>query len=171
VLIDVQIFFILFCVGSIVGVSYGTGQRLVDIEIKNVPTALKLWYLGELWYTLTTCFVRLSIAVFLFRLAMKRIHKLVIYVAIGVNIVLSLVFFFMAVFQCRPVGYFWKQYTGTKGSCFGPDVIPSASIAHSVVYFCVDWVLGFLPFAILYGLEMRTRTKVSVGLLLSMGLL
>jgi hypothetical protein len=154
-----------------VGVSYGTGQRLVDIEIKNVPTALKLWFLGELYYTITTCFVRLAIAVFLVRLSTKQIHKWVIYVAIGANVLLSLTFFFLILFQCNPVGYFWKQYTGTKGKCVGPDVIPSASIAHSVISFCVDWALGFLPFAILYELEMKTRTKVSVGLLLSMGLL
>jgi hypothetical protein len=96
---------------------------------------------------------------------------MIIYVAIAVNILISVAFFFLALFQCRPVGFFWTQYTGAEGKCFGDNVIPSASIAHSVVSFCVDWVLGFLPFAILYELEMKRRTKISVGLLLSMGLL
>ena len=58
-----------------------------------------------------------------------------------------------------------------KGSCIDPAAIPIASIAHSAVSFAADWVLGLLPVALIWDLKMNTRTKVSVGILLSLGLL
>jgi hypothetical protein len=69
------------------------------------------------------------------------------------------------------VSFFWAQYEGVNGSCINPAVVPDASIAHSVVSFTADWVLGLLPVALLWRLKMNTRTKVSVAGLLALGLL
>lgn len=49
--------------------------------------------------------------------------------------------------------------------------IPNASIAHSALSFTADWILGLLPVALIWDLKMNTRTKVSVGILMSLGLL
>ena len=69
------------------------------------------------------------------------------------------------------MSFFWAQYEGVKGSCINPAAVPDASIAHSVVSFMADWVLGLLPVALLWSLKMNTRTKVSVAGLLALGLL
>jgi hypothetical protein len=83
----------------------------------------------------------------------------------------STFYFFLVLFQCSPVSFFWSQYKGVNGSCINPAAVPDASIAHSVVSFTADWILGLLPIVLLWDLKMNTRTKASVAGLLSLGLL
>ncbi|PMD39939.1 hypothetical protein L207DRAFT_428221, partial [Hyaloscypha variabilis F] len=156
---------------SLSGVHYGTGRHLVNIPPKDIPKALYYWWLCELFYTITTVFIRLSIAVFLLRICIKPGQRWVIYGTLTMIIIFSVFYFFLVLFQCHPVTFFWRQYEGLEGSCINPAVVPNASIAHSVVSFTADWILGLLPIALLWHLKMNTRTKVSVAGLLSLGLL
>jgi hypothetical protein len=52
-----------------------------------------------------------------------------------------------------------------------PRVVPDASYAHSVVSFTADWVLGLLPIAMIWNLQMNRRTKISLACILALGLL
>lgn len=164
-------FFTTYSACSATGVHYGTGRHITDIPLQDIPKALYYWWLCELFYTVTTVFIRLSIAVFLLRICVKPIHKNIVYGALTMVILFSVFYFFLVLFQCTPYSYFWGQYEGKKGSCINPAVVPDASIAHSVVSFTADWILGLLPIALIYDLKMNARTKVSVAVLLGLGLL
>lgn len=59
--------------------------------------------------------------------------------------VFSVFYFFLILFQCHPVSYFWAQYSGEKGSCVNPVVIADSTYAHSAVSVAADWTLGILP--------------------------
>lgn len=165
-----QIFFIVYCAGCLVAIKNGTGRHVQDISPEDIPTALYFWLLGEIMYTVTLVFIRLSVAVFLLRICIKPIHKIIIYGTMVMVIVYSTFYFFLVIFQCHPVSYFWLQYGGMKGSCLNPAVVPDASIAHSAVNFTADWILALLPIALLWHLQMNFRTKVSVAAVLAMGL-
>lgn len=80
-------------------------------------------------------------------------------------------YFFLIIFQCSPVSFFWGQYEGDTGICINPAAVPNASIAHSVLSFTADWILGLLPIFLIYDLQMNLRTKISVAGVLSLGLL
>ncbi|KAH6671296.1 hypothetical protein B0J14DRAFT_456764, partial [Halenospora varia] len=170
-LIIAMIFFAVYSACTLAGVHYGTGQRMTAINPINLPKALRFWWLCEMWYTITTVFIRLSVAVFLLRLTSKRLHRWIIYITIAAMLVFSLFYFFLVLLQCSPIHYFWGVYFGVKGKCINPSIVPRASIAHSVISFVVDWILGLLPIAILYELEMKTSQKYAVAYLLSLGLL
>jgi len=86
-------------------------------------------------------------------------------------VVFTTFYFFLVLFQCSPVNFFWDQYKGAKGSCININAVPIASIVHSCMSFTADWILGLLPIALIYNLKMNTRTKVSLGCVLSLGLL
>ena len=45
------------------------------------------------------------------------------------------------------------------------------TIAHSVVSFTADWVLGLLPLALCWTLQINQRTKISLVAILALGLL
>ncbi|KAG0651037.1 hypothetical protein D0Z07_2499 [Hyphodiscus hymeniophilus] len=165
------IFFSTYAACSLSGIKYGTGRHVDDIPIADMPKALYFWWLCELFYTITTVFIRLSIAVFLLRIAIKPLHRGIIFGTLGTVIAFSLFYFFLIIFQCHPVSFFWQQYAGQKGSCINPAAVPDASIAHSAVSFTADWVLGLLPIFLVYHLQMNLRTKVSVACILSLGLL
>ncbi|CZR50852.1 related to integral membrane protein [Phialocephala subalpina] len=170
-LIIALMFFTTYCACSATGVHYGTGRHVTDIPLDDIPKALYYWWLCELFYTLTTVFIRLSIAVFLLRICVKPIHKNIVYGTLTMVILFSIFYFFLVLFQCTPYSYFWEQYLGKKGSCINPAAVPDASIAHSVVSFTADWILGLLPIALIYDLKMNVRTKVSVAVLMGLGLL
>ncbi|KAH6709527.1 hypothetical protein BKA61DRAFT_614489 [Leptodontidium sp. MPI-SDFR-AT-0119] len=163
--------FITYCACSATGVHYGTGRHVTDIPPKDVPKALYYWFLCEIFYAVTTLLIRLSIAVFLLRICIKPLHKKIVYGTSIVMIAFTVFYFFLVIFQCKPTSYFWGQYEGQKGSCINVAAIPNASIAHSALSFTADWILGLLPVALIWDLKMNTRTKVSVGILMSLGLL
>jgi hypothetical protein len=52
-----------------------------------------------------------------------------------------------------------------------PAAVPDASIAHSAVSFTADWVLGLLPIALIWNLQINRRTKISLACILAVGLL
>jgi hypothetical protein len=123
----------------------------------------------ELAYISSTAVLKASIGIFLLRICVKRSQKLVIYAVMGVVAVFSTFYFFLIVFQCTPVVYFWTQYTGDTGTCVGVNVIPDASYAHAGVSAWADWTLGILPIFLVWDLKMNPRTKISVALILAIG--
>jgi hypothetical protein len=86
----------------------------------------------------------------------------------------STFYFFLLVFQCHPVRYYWTQYAPNndpEGTCINPRIFLTASYAYGAISEAVDWVLGLLPIWIIWGLNMNVRTKASVGILLSLGMM
>ncbi|KAL3427053.1 hypothetical protein PVAG01_00562 [Phlyctema vagabunda] len=161
--------FVLYCIFVLKGVQYGTGRHLVDLPQANVPIALKWWWCCELAYIASTCLLKLSIGVFLGRICIHKGQKLTIWVVMAGMSIFSVVYFFIIVFQCSPVVYFWTQYSGGIGSCVNPSVVADSTYAHSAVSAVADWTLGILPVFLVWNLAMSPRTKISVALILALG--
>lgn len=112
-------------------------------------------------------FSKASIAVFLMRITPNRSHRLVIYCALGVSIFCGLVFFFVALFQCTPVSYFWTR-TGA-GSCISIDIIIDVVYAYSALSIVTDFTFTLLPVYLVWNLQMDRRVKFALIPILSMG--
>lgn len=135
--------------------------------------ALRAWYLCEVIYAPLSALIRTSIAVFILRLATKSWQKWIIWVNIAIIWLTSVVYFFLMTLQCLPSNYFWQgpvAVPGVTGSCMDHDVVPIATIVHSSVSAVSDWVLGLLPVAMLWKVNINRRTKISIAILLGMGL-
>jgi hypothetical protein len=115
--------------------------------------------------------LKISIAIFLGRICVKRSHILTIWVVLGVVTGFSLFYFFLVVFQCSPITYFWTQYVGAAGKCVAAKVITDSTYAHSAISAWADWTMGILPIFLVWDLAMNPRTKVSVALILALGAL
>jgi hypothetical protein len=126
---------------------------------------------SRILYAATTLLIRLSISIFLLRLATRSAHKYVIYATQLIVIVFTIAYIILATRQCAPYDYFWKQYQGGKGSCLDINIVPNASIAQSVVGFIVDWTLGLLPIWIMSSAKLSSKVKLPITGVLSLGLL
>jgi hypothetical protein len=113
--------------------------------------------------------LKLSISIFLLRLAVTRTSQIIIYVIIGVVETYSAFYFFLFVLQCRPSSYFWTQYTGGTGTCVDPKLTVDATYAYSAISCVADWALGLMPIFLIWHIQMDMRTKVSVAAILSIG--
>ncbi|OBT77920.1 hypothetical protein VF21_04339 [Pseudogymnoascus sp. 05NY08] len=163
------IFFTFFCAFAITGVHYGTGQHAADLPPEDIPVGLKWWWACEPVYVLSNMALKLSISIFLLRLAVTRASRIIIYVIIGVVEVYSAFYFFLFVLQCRPSSYFWTQYTGGTGTCVDPKVTVDATYAYSAISCVADWGLGLMPIFLIWHIQMDMRTKMSVAAILSVG--
>lgn len=113
--------------------------------------------------------IKASIAVMLLRLTIVTSHRIVIYVTLAIAELYGAFYFFLFVLQCRPSSYFWTQYTGGKGTCVDAAVVVNATYAYSAITCAGDWTLAILPFFMVWKLQMNSRTKLVVALILAMG--
>jgi len=86
-----------------------------------------------------------------------------------VVMIFSTFYFFVVIFQCNPVDYFWTQYLGAKGTCVSPTLVANSTYAASAVHAWADWTLGILPIFLVWNLAMTPRTKMTVALILALG--
>ena len=88
-------------------------------------------------YILDMMFVKLSIGIFLLRLATQKAYVWTIRVALVIVTLWSLGIFFWNLFQCTPVPKQWDFRL--NGTCAGPDQIIAAAYALSVMTVLSDW--------------------------------
>jgi len=149
----------------------GNGADAADITLARAVISLRAWYLCEVLYNPISAAIRTSVAVFLLRVVVARTHKIIIWVNMVVIWVTSLAFFLILLLQCQPLDHFWLQITGQPGTCVDPSIVGHATIVHSTVAACSDWVLGLLPIAILWDVKLNKRTKAMISFLLGLGIL
>ncbi|KAK6088456.1 integral membrane protein [Seiridium cupressi] len=70
-------------------------------------------------------------------------------------------------FGVYPPSTWWLEGPRTQGKCWDDKIVLGMDIAASIINCFGDWVLGILPIFIVKSLNMRRRTKILVGCLLS----
>ncbi|KAL1902787.1 hypothetical protein Sste5346_000697 [Sporothrix stenoceras] len=165
------IFYTGYAVSAIYGVTHGVGTLGSGMSLEEAMVGLRAWWLCEILYPPVTLSVRTSVAVFLLQIAVQRVHRRII---IGVMVafwVVTAPLFFVALFQCQPVSYFWMQPFPDvpRGKCMDGSVMYIVSVIHSVISACCDWTLGIIPVFMLWKVQLSVRTKITLSILLSMG--
>ncbi|KAJ2895358.1 hypothetical protein MKZ38_006629 [Zalerion maritima] len=149
---------------------------------------------SELFFIVGSTLLRIACAMMLLRIMLKKDKMLryVIYGSVGLMMAYSIAFFFLTLFQCRPVSYFWTfmlesgadghengltaDHSG--GTCINGNTVTgdyttmsTLFVIYSLVSLICDWTLGSVPFLMLRGVQMTVRKKIIVMALLSLGIL
>lgn len=171
-------------------IRYGIGRH--EYYVLLTPGLLlkifELTFISEVVIIFSVTFVRLSIAMSLFRIfGPRRTWKLILYsvmIWMLVLLVISLVFVLAA---CTPVKKGWDPLSpGTcwdakaqsiTGACVGGKplsrkrwVIPILTVIKAANAL-TDFTLAFLPTVFMWDVQMNTRTKVGICILMGMGVL
>ncbi|KAJ8108448.1 hypothetical protein ONZ43_g6421 [Nemania bipapillata] len=151
----------------------GAGSRQAAVPIENIPKVLEMRWAGELTYIVTGISLKLTVGLFLLRICGRKWQKIAIYTVLIVCIGFNSFYLFIAVFQCRPVEFYWEQYTNAtiNGRCLSSKLITSLTYAACAVNAAGDWVLGLLPIALVRGLDLAKRQKISIAAILALGAL
>ena len=115
-------------------------------------------------YIIATCLVKLSITLFLLRFTIERKHTWPLYVVLAILVTYSVFLLFFALFQCDPVSAFWRP----EGNCDRSGTV-KATYAHSAIISASDWTVIIVPIFIVRHLNVGFRTKVYVGVILTLG--
>jgi len=110
---------------------------------------------------------KLSIGYFLLRVTTEKIQRIIIYLAMFSTALSGTIFFFVTVFQCHPVSFFWDK--GQDGTCIDPTVVIALAVLYSIFAVGSDFVFALLPGFIVWNLQLRKKTKYCLIPLLAMG--
>ena len=129
---------------------------------------LQYWWLCEPFYVLSSMSIKASIGIMLLRISAKRSHLIVLWVTLAIIELYGAFFFFLFVFQCMPLQYFWTQYTGGSGHCIDTSITVAATYGYSAITCAGDLVYSILPYFMVWNLQMKKRERVLVIVILAM---
>lgn len=115
-------------------------------------------------------FIKLSLAIFLIRIAVKKRYVWILRISMVVISIWSTAIFLYNIFQCNPVQAQW-DFTITPKSCVSGTSFVGAAYAISVQSIVSDWLYALLPMFMIWNVQMNVQKKVTVGFILSLGVL
>lgn len=117
--------------------------------------------------------IKMSIGIFLLRIATQRRYRYTLYVAISIVTVWSLVLFFWNLFQCKPVEAQW-DYTilssDSNSHCVSVGEVVNAAYALSAMTVLSDWLFALLPIPMVWNVKMTMQAKLTVMAILGVGI-
>ncbi|KAL4865736.1 hypothetical protein BDV12DRAFT_174000 [Aspergillus spectabilis] len=165
-----MIFNLAFAICGLMGATFGIGRRLVYFQDhpSDFRRALFCWWLGQIFYVLTTTTMRQSIVIFLFRFTFERVYNITLYAVSILSFAMGMVFLFFTIFQCSPVAFYWNRLT-MRGHCTDVDILTDIVYCYSAVAAACDLTIGLLPAFLLRNLRATRRTKIGIAVILGIG--
>ncbi|CAN8095686.1 unnamed protein product [Discula destructiva] len=161
--------FTLSCAFIAVGLTRGLGRHNTTLPQWEEILAIKWQAIATATYITNMMFIKLSIGVFLLRLATQRRYRWIIWTSMGIVAAMSTALFLWDMFQCKPVAAQW-DYTIPGYTCVSPGQVVQAAYALSVLSILSDWLYALLPIAMLWNAKMTPQAKATVSVVLSLGI-
>ena len=146
----------------------GFGKRTVDIDPANVLTIALYTSIGASVSCFASTFSKISFGVTLLRLTSGYIRWFV-WFCIGTLFLIMLPSAFNTWIQCTPTAKAWNP--SIEGHCWDASITVNYGIFNAAWCAIADFALALLPWTLIWGLQMRLREKVGVGIAMSMGIL
>ena len=115
-------------------------------------------------------FIKLSIALFLLRIAVKLLYVWILRISMAVVAIWSVAIWIYELFQCIPVEAQWN-YTIKNAKCDSGSSFVAAAYSISVMTIVTDWLYALLPIPMVWSVQMSVQTKMTVAFILSLGIL
>lgn len=157
------LFFTGYLVSQIGGAIHGSGVRRVNLTDEAAETALHFWFFCEIFYTLSTCMLKISVGFFLLRITIVPMHIWLIRMIMVVSGIVGIAYTSVVIFQCKPISYWWDLNPESPGRCLSPTLVMNFTFVVSGLNAFADWVFACLPVLIVQGLNMKKRMKVVVA--------
>ena len=103
---------------------------------------------------------KISIGYFLLRITIRRRDIWAIYSVMAITVLTGLVFFFVTLFQCWPISFFWNK--SQSGHCVDPEVIMALTYLYSAFSVICDFTFALLPLVLIYRLNMDKKSKIAL---------
>ncbi|XDG02386.1 hypothetical protein ABKA04_002001 [Annulohypoxylon sp. FPYF3050] len=168
-----QLNFTVSCVMILVGVQNGLGKHNKSLDQFHEIQALMYQAVATATYVLNMWLIKLSIGIFLLRLASQKRYQYTLYASIVIVSIWSVVLFFWNIFQCNPVAAQWDYTILEKdptSHCVSADEIVNAAYALSVMNILSDWMYALIPIPMLWNVKMTAQAKLTVVVVLGLGI-
>jgi hypothetical protein len=151
-------------------VEYGIGSIPDELDDNNLLSkGLHFWFLTELFYIISASLLRISVSLHLRGLAEKSSQQWAIFGLLTTSTVCGVGFFFLVLFQCTPIQYFWTGYLGANGSCMDQASMANPEYVFAGIGALIDMSLTLLPIWLYQDEELTRREKISMRMLIFFG--
>lgn len=134
-----------------------------------LTSCLQCWWICFLAYAATITFAKISAGFFFLRISgIITIHRVATYFVTILAATIGIAFFFVSLFQCRPVDFFWTRLVGASGNCMDMNIMICLAYLYGSVSAFTDLALGLLAFALVWNLKVDRRTKLLIAPFLAM---
>jgi hypothetical protein len=151
-----------------IGTSLGFGKHTADIPVQNLITIALGTSAATTISSFASTFSKISFGLTLLRLTTGKLRWFVWYCIITLFLVMlpSALFAWIA---CRPLK---KQFDPTiPGTCWPAHVLVNYGIFNAAYCAAADFALALLPWYLIWGLQLKTKEKLGVGIAMSLGVL
>ncbi|CAA9962749.1 hypothetical protein PTMSG1_06123 [Pyrenophora teres f. maculata] len=164
----VMLWTVLLCVAGqciiIMQVVYGAGRHIEHIEPSDFSNGMKLNFISQPVYLVAICSVKLSVGLFLLRIAVKAIYRRVI---IGIMVFMTIYTIgsvLTILLQCTNIRMMWDQTAA--GRCWTVKQIKMLGYLNICLNISTDIAFS-IP--MLWGVQMNRRHKASLICILGLG--
>ncbi|KAF2226021.1 CFEM domain-containing protein [Elsinoe ampelina] len=145
----------------------GLGRDMWTLTANQIYTVIEYFYIMAWLYFLQITLLKLSLLFFYLRVFPRTEIRRLLWGTIVFVSVWGLSFVLIAVFQCRPIHYFWTKWDGLhKGTCLSANKVSWANAGFSIA---LDlWILA-IPMWEIRQLKMHWKKKIGVAVMFGVG--
>jgi hypothetical protein len=114
---------------------------------------------------ITLASTKISVLLLYLRIFPQKLFRRAAFATIGMIILSATIIFFMTVFSCHPVAFFWNRDI-RGGTCLNVNKLAYANSAMSIIQ---DLLIVALPLPVLAKLNMGRKKKIGVGFMFAVG--
>ncbi|OJJ48993.1 hypothetical protein ASPZODRAFT_139946 [Penicilliopsis zonata CBS 506.65] len=151
-------------------VHYGVGRNIVDLSKFEVIHALKFDYFAQTFGLAGSCFSRVAFIYYLIGLlATKKIYRNILWILMGSQFVSHFLCILFIYIQCPTnVQAIWDPYI--EANCWPSHVQSDYGYFQGALNTATDLYLAAFPTYVFWSLKLELRLKISLMVLLSLGL-
>ncbi|GAP91003.2 putative integral membrane protein [Rosellinia necatrix] len=158
--------FVTLCALTLVSLDNGYGDATMKPEY-NVSEAVRFFVASTITYVIVLYVAKLSVALVLLRIAVtSKGVRIVLICSIVALTIWTTVTTFIVAFQCTPLSLAWGEGTGT---CLPAAVLANTGYSISAMDIASSFLYAGLPAYLLKGVQLSTRVKASIIVLLGLG--
>ncbi|KAL1965503.1 hypothetical protein VTN77DRAFT_5759 [Rasamsonia byssochlamydoides] len=162
------VLFIITVIMSTLGAVNGVGVHHYGATAAEMEKGIFYFTMWQLFYVTSTAPVKASICLSLIRITPVVLHQRILWSLITASVISTLIACIVVFTTCYPMAALWdKTIPGAK--CSSLEKIIALSYVVSAINIVTDWVCALMPIFILWNVQMRRKLKISVCLILGMG--
>ncbi|RYP59402.1 hypothetical protein DL769_008547 [Monosporascus sp. CRB-8-3] len=157
------------CIVVIYGSYSGIGTRDSGLNRATSIEGYKTLLIWQAFYAGSLALIKSSICISLMRITQQKIYLNILRGLIILSAALCAVGLVVIVNQCHPLDRYWDKRV--PGTCWPPISATVLTYAASVSNVITDLTVAAIPFFLLRHVQMRSRLKLYVRLILGLGIL
>ncbi|KAL2795836.1 hypothetical protein BJX66DRAFT_336543 [Aspergillus keveii] len=170
---DIMIIVSLLFAAAISGIGlklrdYGLGKDMWTIPFEDIRQTLILFFIEEELYCICIALIKISMLLLYLRLFPNAGIRATVFVALGLTVIWGTVSFFVLLFSCWPISYYWNEWDGEhEGRCISHNNI---LLAHSTINIILDVGVICIPMPTLWNLHMPLEKRLGVCIMFAVGI-